>query len=119
MTRKAKTAAQLDREIEDALARTREIMLLKDVIRGAKIIHGEGRFGDRKVFVAALHDWLDDDRMTLAQFKRWLVDQHRARKLVLARADLVAAMPYEMVRRSEIDADGTTTFHFVVDPSVR
>jgi len=59
--------------------------------------------------------------MSLLEFKRWLIDQHRQGRLVLARADLIAAMPYDLVRRSEAETEvaySGATFHFVVDPSV-
>jgi hypothetical protein len=95
------------------------------------------RFGDRKVFISAL--WpvvleLDaktggfrTDGCTLEDFKDWLLrgrlltrdDTDRVSPLVvLARADLVAAMDPGMVAASETAADGAT-FHFVVDPGSR
>jgi hypothetical protein len=81
-------------------------------------IYDEGRFGDRKVFISALWDRVGAAvGMSLPEFKRWLIKQHFQRRLVLARADLIAAMPYELVERSETKIDGAT-FHFVVDPSI-
>lgn len=92
------------------------------VIAALPRVRGEGRFGDRKVFIATLWDRVGDEiRMTLPGFKRWLVDRHRQQDLVLARADLIAAMPYDLVMRSETKTEGDgagATFHFVVDPSV-
>jgi hypothetical protein len=106
-----RVARQLDADIRQALQDP-----LSVVVAALPTVHGDGRFGDRKVFIAALHDRVGREiRMSLVEFKRWLIDQHRQRNLVLARADLVAAMPYDMVRRSEAVADGAT-FHFVVDP---
>lgn len=80
-----------------------------------------GRFGDRKVFVSAIWDQLRGDprwaarwsAVSLDELKRRLVAAHRAGELVLARADLVAAMDPELVSASEIAADGAT-FHFVI-----
>jgi len=82
-------------------------------------VKGPGRFGDRKVFVAAL--WQRVGRklgMSLDEFKRWLFSQHRAGALQLARADLVAAMDPKLVANSEIRVPGAE-FHFVVDPEPR
>lgn len=91
------------------------------VIEALRGIRGRGRFGDRKVFVSELHERVEPELgMTLSEFKHWLLRQHFARKLVLARADLVAAMDPDLVRESEIDHNNrAATFHFVVDPSVR
>ncbi len=82
-------------------------------------VRGSGRFGDRKVFVSALWDRVGEELgMSLAEFKLWLVAQHRAGTLRLARADLVAAMDPELVARSEIRVQGAE-FHFVVDSEVK
>lgn len=74
------------------------------------------RFGDRKVFVADVHRQLveegRDDGMTLDELKAELVRLHKAGKIKLARADLVAAMDPAKVTASETDAGGAT-FHFV------
>jgi hypothetical protein len=111
-----RVARQLDTDIEQVLQDPLPI-----VVAALPVIHGDGRFGDRKVFIAALWDRLEGKiHMPLLEFKRWLIDQHRQRRLVLARADLIAAMPYDMVRRSETKTEGAysgATFHFVVDPS--
>lgn len=86
---------------------------VRDVVRGAN----EGVFGERKVFIAAA--WHELRRrpgyasLELEDFKSQLVRAHRGGELVLARADLVAAMDPELVAASETVADGTT-FHFVV-----
>jgi len=83
-------------------------------------IRGAGRFGDRKVFISALHDRVGPALgMSLPEFKDWLLRQHFSRRLVLARADLVAAMDPLLVSESEIDHQGAATYHFVVDPNVR
>ncbi len=90
---------------EDLLARVR---------RALPGVRGEGRFGDRKVFVSSLYDAVGPE-MTLDAFKRWLVQRHKARDLTLARADLVAAMDPDLVARSEISHTPPATYHFVVD----
>lgn len=93
------------------------------VLAALPVIHGEGRVGDRKVFIAALWDHVGGAiHMSLPEFKRWLIEQHRRQRLVLARADLIAAMPYELVSRSEAKTEGNytgATFHFVRDPSIQ
>lgn len=92
------------------------------VIAVLPTIHGEGRFGDRKVFIAALWDRVGGTiGMSLPAFKHWLIEQHRRQRLVLARADLIAALPYDLVMRSEAKTEGAyagATFHFVRDPSI-
>jgi hypothetical protein len=100
-----------------AVAQARSPM---EVVRDAVTkVRGPGRFGDRKVFVSALWDRVGDELgISLAEFKRWLVAQHQAGALRLARADLVAAMDPELVERSEI-RDRIAEFHFVVDPEVK
>lgn len=83
-------------------------------------VEGEarGRFGDRKVFIAAIwRDLQDDPRfasMSAEEFKRRLLEAHRQRLLTMARADLVAAMDHNEVIGSEIHDRGAT-FHFVVN----
>jgi len=87
-----------------------------EVRRAAGAAHGGG-FGDRKVFVSAVwHELRKDPRwsaVTLDELKARLVAAHRAGELVLARADLVAAMDPELVAASEITTDGAS-FHFIV-----
>jgi hypothetical protein len=99
-------------------------------------VPGEGRFGDRKVFIASL--WATMLRMeaetgrtltegaTLEHFKAWLLrsrlltrdgTEDGAPLVVLCRADLVAAMDPRLVAASETVIDGAT-FHFVIDPAV-
>lgn len=80
-------------------------------------VTGEGRFGDRRVFIAAL--WRRVARgdlagLGLADFKRRLLDANRAGDLSLARADLVDAMDPALVAESEI-RDLGSSFHFVLD----
>jgi hypothetical protein len=80
-----------------------------------------GRFGDRKVFISAIWRVLANDPrmggMAFPEFKHELTKAHRARQLVLARADLVAAMNPNEVAESET-YDDIATYHFVVDTPV-
>ncbi|MBC7974085.1 MAG: hypothetical protein H7138_03805 [Myxococcales bacterium] len=55
--------------------------------------------------------------MGVEAFKEWLFAAHVAGELVLARADLVAAMEPGRVAASEIVVRGAT-FHFVVQERV-
>lgn len=77
----------------------------------------QGVFGDRKVFISSVWDDLRRrpswSALTLADFKERLVTAHRAGDLVLARADLVAAMNPDLVAASETVTDGAS-FHFIV-----
>lgn len=81
----------------------------------------KGRFGDRKVFIAALWRMLRTHPrlhgMTEQQFKQRLFEAHRARLLTLARADLIGAMDLQEVRDSEYEQSPGVTYHFVVDQS--
>lgn len=91
---------------------------LLDAVRDAiPRIGADGRFGE-KVYVSAIWRTIDRERrsggITLDNFKRWLVGANRDGKLVLARADLIAAMDAKQVRESEINDRGAT-FHFVLD----
>ena len=72
----------------------------------------EGRFGARKVFVAAL--WRDPAfaGLSLAEFKARLLAAHRAGTTTLARADLTGAMDPALLRESEI-AHLDSRYHFV------
>jgi hypothetical protein len=91
------------------------------VLATAARVPESGRFGDRKVFVSAVWDALPEaarDGLSLDSFKRQLFVAHRLGLLVLARADLVAAMPAASVTASQIGYDGVQ-FHFVLDPTVR
>jgi hypothetical protein len=77
------------------------------------------RYGVRKVFLAAVHATLGGEgAIQLEAFKRRMVRAHRAGLLVLARADLVAAMPPAAVAGSEV-SEGGAEFHFVLDDAAR
>lgn len=79
-----------------------------------------GRFGDRKVFIAAIRRELHATKyasLSRAAIDELLFRAHRERLLVLSRADLVAVMDPDELRDSEIVTDGAR-FHFVVvEPS--
>lgn len=85
-------------------------------VRDAAAHATEGRFGDRKVFIAALWRALRDDPAaggsSLDAFKQRLVAAHQAGLVVLARADLVGAMDPDQVRQSET-AHLEARYHFV------
>lgn len=70
-----------------------------------------GHFGDDKVFIVAAWEMGGFDE-SLAEFKKRLVAAHRARLLVLTRADLVEAMDRYDVQRSET-AYLSATYHFI------
>ena len=77
------------------------------------------RYGTRKVFLAAVHAALGGEgAIGLEAFKQRMVAAHRAGLVVLARADLVAAMPRAAVAASEV-SDGCAEFHFVLDDAAR
>jgi hypothetical protein len=77
------------------------------------------RFGTRKVFLAAVHTALGGEgAIHLEAFKQRMVSAYRAGLLVLARADLVAAMPRAAVAASAV-FNGCTEFHFMLDDAVR
>ena len=86
---------------------------VRDVARTTK----HGVFGDRKVFISSVWDELRRkptySHLTLDDFKARLVRAHHDGDVVLARADLVAAMSPQLVAASEITADGAS-FHFIV-----
>lgn len=95
---------------------------LIDAVRSAARDARDGVFGDRKVFISsvwqalrAMPPW---SQLDLDEFKARLVSAHRQRQLVLARADLVAAMDPTLVAASETRTDGAT-FHFIVREPVQ
>jgi len=105
------------RMLGDAAAAARAAPDFATDVLGAAARVVDGRFGDRKVFVSAVWGELRRDPrwadLALAGFKGRLLAAYRARELVLARADLVAAMDPALVAASEIAADGAS-FHFIV-----
>jgi hypothetical protein len=106
------------RALRDALVRRWLLSgSFADEVRHVARAARDGVFGERKVFIAAVWDALRHRpgyaSLTLDDFKARLLQAHRAGALVLARADLVAAMNTDLVTASETAADGAT-FHFVV-----
>ena len=106
------------------------------VHRALAAVRDAGRFGDRKVFISSLWamvlhlDAESGDNLTagatIEHFKAWLLRSRLLTRdgtaegaplVVLARADLVAAMDHTMVAASETIADGAT-FHFVLDSQI-
>jgi hypothetical protein len=90
-------------------------------VQAAAAAAREGVFGPRKVFISAIWDALRASpawaALGLDELKARLVEAHRRGELVLARADLVAAMDPALVAASETRTDGAT-YHFVVrEPS--
>ncbi len=77
----------------------------------ARNAHRDFRFGDRKVFLAAI---LPEDAGERAEMLDALDACRRAQLLTFARADLVAAMDPEMVAESEWQHPAGATFHFLV-----
>lgn len=94
--------------------------LLRMVKRSLPLVGPAGRYGQEKVFIAALWDVLQRDPgmagsgITIDKFKRWLLAANRDGDIRITRGDLVGAMDPTLVRRSEIDDHGTA-FHFVMD----
>jgi hypothetical protein len=77
-----------------------------------------GRFGARKVFIAAIRRALratDYAHLPRAAIDELLVRAHVDRLLTLARADLVAAMDHNEVRDSLVRHPAGAEFHFVVN----
>lgn len=73
----------------------------------------DAKFGDRKFFLCAVADALGTTPAAISAGLMW---EMRAAgvtsQVVLARADLVAAMNPDLVSASEVHLDGAT-FHFV------
>ena len=80
--------------------------------------HARGRFGQRKVFIAAIRRALvktDYADLSRAEIDELLLRTHRDRLLQFARADLVAAMDYAEVRDSELKHPAGAEFHFIIN----
>lgn len=122
-------------------------IVIADLVHGAIASMRDGhpgRFGDRKAFISAIWDamcatsddrWIPHNRVwragqstalgraSLDDFKHWLVSALRLTDasgrplVVLARADMVAAMDTAVVASSQIETDGAQ-YHFVVDRQV-
>jgi hypothetical protein len=80
--------------------------------------HARGRFGARKVFIAAIRRALratDYARLSRAAIDELLLRAHRKGLLELARADLVSAMDPDEVCDSEVKHPLGAQFHFVIN----
>ncbi len=78
-----------------------------------------GRYGRDQVFISSLWRRVGGKLgMKLPEFKRWLIEQNRAERLALVRADLVDLMSPKQVEESEINDLGAQ-FHFVLDSAKR
>jgi hypothetical protein len=75
------------------------------------------RFGPDRVYISALFQQLDDSSLPFDAFKRRLLEASQTSAIRLARADLVEAMPADLVLASETRGAAGSTFHFVVLPS--
>lgn len=122
-TRKAKKsrARPRARSVSHASApgSTSATELLSAVLAAVHGMPRSGRFGDSKVFIYPLWQRVGKRfKISLDEFKRWLVNQNRMQNLDLSRADLVDAMNPTLVSRSEINDLGSS-FHFVVDRSAK
>jgi hypothetical protein len=109
----SKTVKDLDREIEQFVEADPLTVVLAEIGK----VPASGRFGGKKVFISEL--WKRVGRrinMTLPVFKQWLFRQLRDGTLLLARADIVAAMDPNQVQDSRAENFGTTV-HFVIDPN--
>jgi hypothetical protein len=82
--------------------------------------HGtrDGRFGDRQVFIVSVWRNLRSDNeygdLSLDDFKRRLIEAHRAGQLALVRADLVGVMDPTLVAESEI-THLEARYHFLLE----
>jgi hypothetical protein len=83
---------------------------------------GQDRFHDNKVFIAPLWRAAEREvnfpRLSLAEFKRRLVEANARHLLHLSRADLVQAMDPHLVAESETTYENAT-FHFVLLEAAR
>jgi N-formylglutamate amidohydrolase len=86
------------------------------------------RFGDRRVYISGLYDFVNEawGGLDRATFDRLLVDANRQHLLTLGRADHVVAMDPELVAASHIHPDpfpglggAGSDFHFVLDEDAR
>lgn len=116
---KARTSRETQSEREERNRILVEMLALKLLDTAVRTAPASDRYGPHKVFVSRLWDRIGGDlRMTLPQFKAWLVALNRTGAADLARADLVGAMNPRDVERSEINDHGAT-FHFVLDRDAR
>lgn len=121
----SRTAAPPPRSVAPRRAPAPALEPLSDVEMSALLrqvlptIPGSDRFGPEKVFVVAAWRAVREAserarNLTLEDFKSQLVSMLRNSLVLLARADLVGAMPPHLVAQSEIEDIGAT-FHFIID----
>ena len=88
-----------------------------DIVRRATRETAGWAPGSPKRFVSDVYERIvadgRDGDMDLAEFKAVLLELRKRGDIELARADLIAAMPFDKVQASEIDAGGAT-YHFIV-----
>lgn len=91
-----------------------------DLRRAALGVPESGRFGDRKLFLAAVWEELRQNStwsgLSLDDFKKRVLEAQRRGDVMLARADLVSAMDPLLVARSEAPTPAGDTVHFMVHP---
>jgi hypothetical protein len=89
-----------------------------DLRRAVSSVEEAGRFGERKVFIAAAWDALHREpawrQLSLDDFKARLLEAHRGGEVVLARADLMGALNAQLADRSETTSSVGGTFHFIL-----
>ncbi len=116
---KARATQETRNEREERDQLLVEMLARKLLDTAVRTAPASDRYGPHKVFVSRLWDRIGGDlRMTLPQFKAWLITLNRTEAADLARADLVGAMNPRDVERSEINDHGAT-FHFVLDRDAR
>jgi hypothetical protein len=89
-----------------------------DLRHAAASVGEDGRFGERKVFIAAAWEALRGEpawqALSLDDFKTRLLEAHRSGSVGLARADLMGAMDAQLADRSETTSPVGATFHFIL-----
>jgi hypothetical protein len=102
--------------VGDDLAATSAAPDFASAVRAAADRATEGVFGEHKVFIRSVWRTLRADpafrALPLDEFKRRLLDAHKAGLVSLVRADLVAAMDPDAVRESET-THLEARYHFV------
>ena len=91
------------------------------VARTVRDAPASSRFGPRKVWISKIWPHVRKaTSMSLDAWKQWLIREHQAGRLVLARADLVQAMDPKLVAASSTIPTGERypEFHFLVDDTV-
>lgn len=89
-------------------------LIAERLLSTARCAHRDFRFGDRKVFLAAILPCPKRHPSEYAEMLEALEACRCAGLLTFARADLVAAMDADMVAESEWVHPAGATFHFLV-----